>query len=189
MRRPELRVSVFVAGARWHAASGARGQVVPRAQPGRRYTNPSSPYGILVLPLAPTESVAAKLAPDSDVPDFVRKVRLLACRLHGRNVRKEYACPTLLRLTSSGAVRVGLTAPLTCTAAQDMADRSKSSTVPPASRGPSAAWQLGPSEAVVLAGCLPPARASRYFAFTNNLHSLYDEGVSQPPSPPAPALW
>jgi hypothetical protein len=88
------------------------------------YTNPSSPYGLTVLPLAPNETLTGKLQ-QTDLPDFAR---------------------------------------------QDLRQRNQGG----AGTGSAASWQLLPDEVVLVAGCLPPATASRYWAWTHYVHNRHD---------------
>ena len=62
---------------------------------------------------------------------------------------------------------------------QDLAGtaRAQAGATSRASSPKSAAWQLRLDEAVVLAGCIPPARASRYFGVTPYLYSWRDREV------------
>ncbi|KAG1667039.1 hypothetical protein FOA52_000400, partial [Chlamydomonas sp. UWO 241] len=113
---------------------------------GCAFSNPSSPYGLTLLPLAPEE-------------DAERKSR-------AGTTPKSVA--TELADGSSGSDR------LLGSRRDRGSDSGSSAGNVYAEPGFAPVYQLRPDEVVIVSGCLPPADSSRYFAFTPYTYATYD---------------
>ena len=86
-----------------------------------------------------------------------------------------------LRASAASTRRFSTTAAAATTSAADdnAADAKDDVAASDVKEGMAAAWQLRPDDVVLLAGCLPPAQASRYFAATPYLYAAHNNKVPE----------
>eukprot|EP00798_Chlamydomonas_sp_ICE-L_P029760 gene29760-4972_t len=159
------------------------------------YTNPNSPYGLTLMPLAPGEvlelkaaatttpkTVAAALAegelavePTTALAEGMPAVEPTPVadsrtRVTDRGRIRDTFGDNLLSREIIGSSRLGQRA-------GSLSEEEEEEAVGETD-GKGAAWQLRPDEVILIAGCTPPALASNYFAITPYLYAAYNNKTS-----------